>query len=446
MKKTHPQSRPRPDEQQILNQLVVRLVEDHEHERFNHLIETQHYLKSSAIVGRHLRYVAEVQGQWLALASWSAPAKHIKARDKTIGWDDEQRRRRLGLLVNNSRLLVLPDCQCPNLISRFMKLMIQRLCEDWQNRWGEPVVLAETFVDSDLYQGTAYKASSWIKIGETSGYGRTAKDYYLKHDRPKDLWIRELRKGAMETLRAEILPPELVCVEERVGPRCTTPPDQIRSVRELFEELADPRRKQSKAYPLPGLMTIVFLATLCGVSRGQRDLAAFAKTMSDAQLRQLGFRRDKRTRAVRAPGETTFFRALKMVDERQIEEILLRWQENILGPPTDEVVALDGKKLRNSGGVELVSAFGVESGRWLGTERTDSKSNEIPAARTLVERLDLSGKAVVADALHTQVDTANTILMEKGADYSFTVKGNQKEILQSCESLLAERAFSPSEH
>lgn len=249
----------------------------------------------------------------------------------------------------------------------------------------------------------------------------------------------------METLRAETLPSQLVCMEESVPPRCTKPPEQTRSLRELFEGLSDPRRKQSKAYPLPGLMTIILLATLCGVNRSQRDLAAFAKTMSDAQLRQLAFRRDKRTRAVRAPGETTFSRALKMIDERQLEEILLRWQEKILGPSTDEVIAIDGQKLRHSGGVELVSTFGVESGRWMGTERTESKSNEIPAARTLVERLDLSGKTVVADARHTRVDTTGTILMEKGADYSFTVKGNQKEMLQSCESLLTEQAFSPSE-
>ena len=425
--------------------MVVRTVEGDEIARYDALVETHHYLKSAAVVGRHMRYVAEYQGEWLALATWAAAARHVKARDETIGWNDEQRRRRLGLVVNNTRLLVLPECRCPNLISRFMKLMLHRLPADWQARWNDPVILAETFVDPRLYQGTAYKASAWICVGETSGYRRNAKDYYLKHDHPKDLWIRELRPGAMESLRAETLPADLQGAEDRVAPRCTTPPDDIRSLRELFEGLADPRRKQSKAYPLPGLLSVVLLATLCGVCRGQRDLAAFAKTMSQTQLRQLGFRRNRKTREVRAPGETTFFRALQLVDEREIETALLRWQEKILGAPTDQIVALDGKKLRHSQGVELVSAFGVETGRWMGTERTDSKSNEIPAGRTLASRLDLAGKTVVADALHTQVDMATTLLMEKGSDYCFTVKGNQKEMLQNCESLLAEQAFSPSE-
>src|SRR5947209_15943959 len=72
-----------------------------------------HYLKDGQLVGEHLRYVAEYGDQWLALAAWSAPALHIKARDRFIGWNEEQRRTRLPLLVNNSRLLVLPPGRVP---------------------------------------------------------------------------------------------------------------------------------------------------------------------------------------------------------------------------------------------------------------------------------------------------------------------------------------------
>ena len=85
-------------------------------------------------------------------------------------------------------------------------------------------------------------------------------------------------------------------------------------------------------------------------------------------------------------------------------------EEQILGPAQDTLIATDGKKLRHAQGVELVSAFGVQSGRWMGTVCTKSKSNEIPAARELLGRLDLVGKTVVADALHTQVETARQIV------------------------------------
>ena len=63
------------------------------------------------------------------------------------------------LVRNNSRLSVLPAGHYPNLISRIMKLMLGRLATDWQAAWGHPVVMAETFVDPQKFQGTAYKVT-----------------------------------------------------------------------------------------------------------------------------------------------------------------------------------------------------------------------------------------------------------------------------------------------
>ena len=85
-----------------------------------------------------------------------APALHLKARDGFIGWSEEQRRRRLSLIANHARLCVLPDCHYPNLVSRLMKLLLGQLAADWQATWGHPVALAETFVDPQEFQGTAY--------------------------------------------------------------------------------------------------------------------------------------------------------------------------------------------------------------------------------------------------------------------------------------------------
>jgi hypothetical protein len=86
-----------------------------------------------------LRYVAKVEGQWVALLTFSAPALQLKARERWIGWSPRQRARRLGLVVNNSRFLVLPQRQrYPNLASRVMGLALRRLGADWQPRWGAP--------------------------------------------------------------------------------------------------------------------------------------------------------------------------------------------------------------------------------------------------------------------------------------------------------------------
>lgn len=49
-----------------LGRVGLRLLEEPERERFDLLLESRHYLKSSRIGGRHLRYVAEVDGEWVA--------------------------------------------------------------------------------------------------------------------------------------------------------------------------------------------------------------------------------------------------------------------------------------------------------------------------------------------------------------------------------------------
>jgi hypothetical protein len=436
---------PAASEQQILDGLVVRLVNPHEQSRFEELMAEHHYLHSATAVGEQMRYVATFQGQWLGLALWGAAALHLRARDKFIGWDDEQRRRRLGLIANNTRLLILPGRECPNLISRFMKLMLGRLSADWQQRWGHPVVMGESFVDPQLFTGTAYKVSGWSKLGTTAGFGRTGQgqDYYLAHGRPKQLWVRELSKGAAGKLRAAQLPESWAAAEVKVAPRCRASASEIRSLVGHLRAVPDFRCKKSLAYPLAGMLALIAMATFCGVVHGQRDLAAFARTLSEAQLRALGFRRSRHTRRVRCPDETTFFRVLRGVDEKLLERALLAWQEQVLGPAQDSLIAVDGKKLRHARGVELVSAIGTQSGRWLGTVCTEAKSNEIPAARELLGRMDIVGKTIVCDALHTQIETAQQIVFEGGGDYIFTVKDNQKTLHQTVAGLLKKRPFSP---
>jgi hypothetical protein len=436
---------PTVSEQEMLVHLVVEPIASEAVDRFDQLLAQHHYLQNARLVGEQLRYVATYRGQWLALAAWSAAALHLKARDQFIGWTDEQRRTRLPLLVNNSRLLVLPDGQCPNLISRFMKLMLGRLSADWQQGWGHPVALAETFVDPQLYQGTAYKASGWQRLGVTAGWKRSAEDFYQQHERPKQIWVRELIPQACRKLRAQPLPPEWQGVEAKASPRCTAKAPQMRSlVEHLRAEVPEFRSKEALAYPLAGFLALIALAMFSGVRRGPQDLAEFAATLSQGQLRALGFRTSQHTGRIRCPGESTFKRLLPRIDAAALERALLLWQEQVLGPSQDPLVIVDGKTLRHAH-VELVSA--VDSrGRWLGTVGVKEGSNEIPAARELLRKVPVENKTTLADALHTQIETAQQILFEGGGDYALTVKANQKELVQTLTTLLTPGRFSPSAH
>ena len=149
-----------PAEAAVLDQITVRRIEPAEQPRWNQLVSEHHYLKNANLVGERLCYVAEYQGQWLALLGWTAAAYHIRARDQWVGWNENQRRARLPLVASNARfcLLTAPG-QSPNLASRALALNQARLSQDWQEAYGHPILLVESFVDPQLFRGTAYKAA-----------------------------------------------------------------------------------------------------------------------------------------------------------------------------------------------------------------------------------------------------------------------------------------------
>jgi len=117
-------------------------------------------------VGERLCYVAEYRGQWLALLGWAAAAYRVQAREVWIGWNDNQRRGRLPLVANNVRFCMLPATgQYPNLASWILARNLERLSADWQAAYGHPIILVESFVDSQLFRGTAYQACGWKAVG-----------------------------------------------------------------------------------------------------------------------------------------------------------------------------------------------------------------------------------------------------------------------------------------
>ena len=434
-----------PGEQEVLDHLQIRVLTlPKEIKRCDALIIEHHYLQDATLVGEHMRYVVTYRSQWLAVATWGAAAFHLKDRDTFIGWDFEQCRRRRSLLANNTRLLILPDCHYPNLVSRFMKLMLGRLSQDWQAHWGHPIVLVETFVDPQRFQGTAYKVSGWSHLGLTAGWKRDADDFYQRHNAPKQIWVRELVKKACVKLRAPQLPPAWAMVEEGVQPRCTQTVKEIQSLMAtLRKELPEFRRAQALGYPIAGMVSLIVMARATGVRQGPDDLAQYADTLSQAQLRSLGFRRDQHSGRCRSPKRTTFIRVLGHVDAACVERILLAWQKRLTGPIQDNLVIIDGKKMRH-GGVEMVNAVDGH-GQYLGGMMTPAKSNEIPTARDVLAPLNLKEKIVLADAAHTQVETAQQILFEQGGDYLLTVKANQPTIQATLATLFAQQVFPPRE-
>lgn len=439
-------ARPTRHQQHLLDSIVVRLLEAHEWPRCHQLLDEHHYLGALRPVGERLHYVvADAGGDWLGVLVFCAAARRLRPRDQWIGWSDEQRRRRLPLVVSNSRFLLLPEKSVPNLASKTLALVLARLSTDWQARYAHPVLLVETFVDPAQFCGTLYTASGWSELGSTDGCGRHARDFYVRHDRPKRLFARELSKNARRSLQAEHLRPALAVVEGRTPARPTQNAPQLRSLCEHFKAVPDYRARIG-SYPLWSLLAIVACAHLADAPRGQKDVAAFAGRLSQRQRSALGIRKNPKSGRCPAPSQPTFCRLYAKVDALSIERAALDFQTQVRGaPPPGELIVLDGKEPRHTGGHGVLTAVTVPGQHYLGSAMVDEKTNEIPVARELFPRLELDGRIVSLDALHTQQESARALVLEHGADYLLTVKGNQPTVRENIERLVPEApaAFFP---
>ncbi len=177
-----------------LADLSLELVSGHTPSHlWNEYIDRYHYLGYQPLPGAQLRYFARGNNQILALLGFGAAAWKTAPRDRFIGWTAEQRKRRLQLVVNNARFLILPWVHCRNLASRLLGMATRRLPDDWQQRYGYRPVLVETFVETPRFRATCYKAANWIYLGSTQGRGKLDVEHEAQLP-TKMIWVHPLVK------------------------------------------------------------------------------------------------------------------------------------------------------------------------------------------------------------------------------------------------------------
>lgn len=141
--------------------------------RFAAALVEFHYLGYRGTVGENLQYVVtDKYGRLLACLLFGSAAWKCKSRDEYIGWNPEQRQRNLHLITNNTRFLILPFVRVPHLASWILGRVLRCLSVDWQNKYGHPILLVETFVERERFAGTSYKAANWLRLGSTTGRSR----------------------------------------------------------------------------------------------------------------------------------------------------------------------------------------------------------------------------------------------------------------------------------
>lgn len=161
-----------------------------------------HYLGFGGAVGENLQYIIrDGQDRPVACLVFGAAAWKCQDRDRFIGWTGEQRQKNLAGVANNTRFLILPWAKVPHLGSWILGQVAGRIAEDWQGKYGHPVVLLETFVERERFRGTVYRAANWQAVGVTAG--RTRQDRHTCLQVPvKDIYLYPLQQRFREVLQA----------------------------------------------------------------------------------------------------------------------------------------------------------------------------------------------------------------------------------------------------
>ena len=420
------------------NPVRIRVINAKERKRFEVLMGEYHYLGEGHSAGDTMRMVAERDGEWVGLLMWGSACYRLKPRDEFIGWTATQRARRQKLVVQNRRFALLAKRgQHPNLASHILGAAVRELPRLWHDAFDYQPLLAETFSDIEAFEGTCYKASGWQALGNSKGYSRHRADFYILNERPKKLWVRELRRGAAGLLRAMELPEEC-----RKGARSDADgvlpmrKHQVESLHEALCKVPDPRAR-NRTFHIGAVLSLVAMAIFSGHTN-LVQIVRFANRLHNDQRKTLGLPIFKKGSSYRkVPSYKVFYNLLRKLDIDAFAQCLSQWLSQHSGT-LPAALALDGKFIRDTVGVVCLvdHETGVPRAMIKASKKEgEGKDCEIKAAQRMIEnQRDLCNTMTTADALHAQRRMVSGIV-ERGGEFIVQAKDNQKTVHKTAATL-----------
>jgi len=413
------------------------------HEKLNE----EHNLGAGREAGDRLGQFILEDGQVVAILIWCAAAWHIKGRDETIGWDPVTRAKRLKLVVQLRRFLVLDEARRPNLASQCLGLGLRDMPRQWSRQHAYEPLVAESFSDPESHAGTVYKATNWTLAGDTKGFSQTrAKgdqtDYYTSNDKPKKLWLYPLHKHAYTLLCAPELPEKNSAGEGLpAGARCPLNFDQLKSLADAFREIPDPRAPRSRRHPKTALLILIALGLMMGAKNMKKVWKNVTK-LSQKQRKAIGMKvKDKGSDRLKMPGYDCLNDFMNAIDPEVFAHVLTCWMQDNQGTLPDSL-AIDGKSIGNGSVGMVITLCRHEDGRPVALAVATGKKEdcEVSEARKLLAspEVNLVNKTVTADPLHNKFETVEAIV-RAGGDYIIGTKKNT-----ACRLGAAEKATEAS--
>lgn len=185
---------------------------------WNELMICEHPQGAGPLVGAQMRYLIGSGHGWLGGFGFGAAALQLRDRDQWIGWDAPTRRQHLHRVVGMSRFLIRTAVRCQNLASCVQGMALRRVAGDYEAQYGYRPWLVESFVDTDHFIGTSYKAANWVAIGQTQGRGRQDREHHSAKS-IKTIYVYELESDLRTRLGvvAPPAPPALAALEITQG-------------------------------------------------------------------------------------------------------------------------------------------------------------------------------------------------------------------------------------
>jgi predicted transposase YbfD/YdcC len=212
---------------------------------------------------------------------------------------------------------------------------------------------------------------------------------------------------------------------------------QHKALSQHFITIIDPRQ-DNKAHLLIDIIMVAICAVIAGCE-GWIEIAAFG-------VERQGWFETFLALPNGVPSHDTFGRVFSLLDPKQFQESFSAWMRSAVVLTHGQVIAIDGKTNRRTGGLgkdgakikplHLVSAFATANGVAIGQVATDQKSNEITAIPELLKLLDISGCLITTDAMGCQSDIAADVIA-RGGDYLLAVKGNQGLLYRDIKAVFA---------
>lgn len=169
---------------------------------WNILVEKYHYLGHQVVVGRTIKYLLITGNKLLGAICFSSASWHLSQRDILLA--DLGITQPRDYVINNSRFLILPNVKVKNLASYILALATKQVSIDWSWYYSITPLIAETFVQPSLYDGTCYRAANWVEIGTTKGYAKRGSSYCNSQE-PKLIFLYGLNRRVRRQLIEMVL-------------------------------------------------------------------------------------------------------------------------------------------------------------------------------------------------------------------------------------------------